>query len=157
MQFFPSSSRVSTCLYGCTTWTLTKHVEKKLDSNYTRMLRAVLNKSWRQNPTKQLLYSHLPRITKTIQVRWTRHVGHCWRRRDKLKSGILQWTPSHGRAKAGWPARTYIQQLSADIGCTLEDLPGMMDDREGLWERVREIHAGGVTWWWWFLTALLFL
>ena len=31
--------------YGCTTWTLTKHMEKKLDGNYTRMLRAVLNKS----------------------------------------------------------------------------------------------------------------
>ena len=27
---------------------------------------------------------------------------------------ILLWTPSHGWAKAGWPARTYIQQLCAD-------------------------------------------
>ena len=26
-------------LYGCTTWTLSKRMEKKLDSNYTRMLR----------------------------------------------------------------------------------------------------------------------
>ena len=25
-------------LYGCTTWTLTKRLEKKLDGNYTRML-----------------------------------------------------------------------------------------------------------------------
>ena len=25
-------------LYGFTTWTLTKHIEKKLDSNYTRMV-----------------------------------------------------------------------------------------------------------------------
>ncbi len=33
-------------LYGCTTWTLTKRLEKKLDGNYTRMLRAILNKSW---------------------------------------------------------------------------------------------------------------
>ena len=32
-------------LYGCTTWTLTKHLEKKLDGNYARMLHAVLNKS----------------------------------------------------------------------------------------------------------------
>ena len=52
-------------LHGCTTWTLTKHMEKKLDGNYSRMLRAILNKSWRQHPTKQ----HLPPITKTIQVR----------------------------------------------------------------------------------------
>ena len=42
-------------LYGCTTWTLTKRMEKKLEGNYTRMLRAVLNKSWRQQPTKNQL------------------------------------------------------------------------------------------------------
>ena len=50
-------------------WTLTKRMEKKLDGNYTRMLRAVLNKSWRRHPTKQQLYSHLPPIIKTIQVK----------------------------------------------------------------------------------------
>ena len=40
-------------LYGSTTWTLTKRMEKKLDGNYTRMLREILNQSWRQHPTKQ--------------------------------------------------------------------------------------------------------
>ena len=45
-------------LYGCTTWTLTKRLEKKLDGNYTRMLRAILNKSWRQHPTRRQLYGH---------------------------------------------------------------------------------------------------
>ena len=138
-------------LYGCTTWTLTKFMEKTLDSNYTRILWAILNKTWRQQPTKQQLYSHLPPIMKTIQVRWTRHLGHCWRRKDELISNILLWTPSHGRAKAGWPARTYIQQLCADTGCSLEDLPGVMDDRDGWWERVREICAGSTRWWWWKL------
>ena len=39
-------------LYGCTTWTLTKRLKKKLDGNYTRMLWAILNRSWRQHPTK---------------------------------------------------------------------------------------------------------
>ena len=29
---------MSMLLYGCTTWTLTKRMEKKLDGNYTRML-----------------------------------------------------------------------------------------------------------------------
>ena len=51
-------------LYGCITWTLTKRTEKKFAGNYTRMLRAILNKTWRQHPTKQQLYSHLPPITK---------------------------------------------------------------------------------------------
>ena len=55
-------------LYGCTTWTLTKWLEKKLDGNYTRMLLAILNKSRRQHPTKHQLYGHLPPITETIQV-----------------------------------------------------------------------------------------
>ena len=79
----------SILLYGCTTWTLTKRLEKKLDGNYSRMLRAILNKSWWQHPTRHQLYGHLPPITKTIQVRQTRHVGHCWRRRDELISDVL--------------------------------------------------------------------
>ena len=114
---------VSILLYGCTTWTLTKRLEKKLDSNYTRMLQAIFNKSWRQHPTKHQLYSHLPPITKTIQVRRTRRVGHCWRSRDELISDVLIWAPPYGRAKAGRPARTYIQQLCEDTGCCPEDLP----------------------------------
>ena len=62
-------------LYGCTTWTLTKQLKKQRDGNYTRMLRAIFNKSWRQHPTRHQLYGHLPPIMKTIQVRWTRHAG----------------------------------------------------------------------------------
>ena len=41
---FFQAAVVSILLYGCTTWTLTKRLEKKLDGNYTRMLRAILNK-----------------------------------------------------------------------------------------------------------------
>ena len=74
---FFQAAVVSILLYGCTTWTLTKRLEKKLDGNYTRMLRAILNKSWRQHPTRRQLYGHLPPITKTIQVRRARHAGHC--------------------------------------------------------------------------------
>ena len=117
-------------LYGCTTWTLTKWLEKKLNSNYTRMLRAILNKSWRQHPTKHQLYGHLPPITKTIQVRRIRHAGHCWRSRDELISDVLLWTPTYGQAKAGRLARTYMPQLCEDMGYSPEDLPEAMNDRE---------------------------
>ena len=110
-------------------------MEKKLDGNYTRTLWAILNKSWRQHPTKQQLYGHLPPITKTIQVRRTRHAGHCWKSWDELTSDILLWTSSHGRAKAGQPAETYIQQLCADIECNLENLLGAMDDKDAWWEK----------------------
>ena len=53
--------------------------------------------------------------------------------------------PSYGRAKAGQPAQTYIQQLCEDTGCSPEDLPEAMNDREELRERVRDIRAGGTT------------
>ena len=74
---FFQAAVVSILLYGCTTCMLTKRLEKKLDGNYTRMLWAILNKSWRQLSTRHQLYGHLPPIMKTIQVRQTRHAGYC--------------------------------------------------------------------------------
>ena len=127
---------MSILLYGCTTWMLTKRMEKKLYEQY-----------WRQHPTKQQLYGHLPPIMKTIKIRQTRHAGHCWRSRDKLMSDVLLWTPSHGRAKAGHPVWTNIQQLCTDAGCSPEDLPKAMDDREVWREMVRNIRADSATWW----------
>ena len=67
-------------------------------------------------------------ITKTIKIRWTRHVGHCWRSRDKLISDVLLWTPSHGHAKAGQPVRTYIQQLCGERGSGISMLIAWHDD-----------------------------
>ena len=117
---FFQAAVLSILLYGCTTWTLTKRLEKKLDGNYTRMLWAILNKSWRQHPTRHQLYGHLPPITKTIQVRQIRHAEHCWRSRDGLISDVLLWIPTYGRAKAGRPAQTYIQQQCEDTGVFLK-------------------------------------
>ena len=107
-------------------------------------------KSWRQHPTRHQLYGHQPPITKTIQVRRTRHAGHCWRSRDELIRDVLLWTPTHGRARAGRPVWTYIQQLCEDTGCCPEDLPRAMNDREEWRERVRDIRATSAIWWWWW-------
>ena len=140
---FFQAAVVSILLYGCTTWTLTKRLEKKLNGNYTRMLRTILNKFRRQHPTRHQLYDHLPPITKTIQARRTRHAGHCWRSRDELISDVLLWTPT-------WPGKSRttssnIQQLCEDTGCSPEDLPEAMNDREKWRERVRDIRASGTT------------
>ena len=151
---FFQAAVVSILLYGCTTWTLTKRLEKKLDVNYTRILRAILKKSWRQHSTNHQLYGHLPLITKTIQARRTRHSGYCCWRRDELISDVLLWTPKYGRAKAGRPARTYIQQLCEDTGCSPEDLLEVMNDKEKWRERVRDIRASDTTWWWWWFIVI---
>ena len=37
-------------------------------------------------------------------------------------SDVLLWTSAHGRASVERPTRTYLQQLCADTGCSLEDL-----------------------------------
>ena len=140
---------VSILLYGCTTWTLTKRLEKKIDGYYPKMMRVILNKSWRQHLTKHQLYSHLPPITKTIQVRGTRHARHCWRNKDELTSDILLWTLAYGRAKAGRSAWTYTQQLCENTRWSPEDQSEAMNDEEKWRERVRDIRAGGTTWWWW--------
>ena len=76
---FFQAAIVSILVYGCTTWTLTKRMEKKLDSDYTRMLRAILNKFRRQHPTKQPLYGHLPLLyrytTWTLSKRMEKKLG----------------------------------------------------------------------------------
>ena len=61
--------------------------------------------------------------------------------KDELIRDVLLWNPTHGRAKAGRPARTYIQQLCEDTGCCPEDLPKAMNDREDWRERVWDIRA----------------
>ena len=96
------------------------------------------------------IYIHLYIYMHIYIVRRTRHAGHCWRSRDELIRDVLLWTPTHGRAKAGRPARTYIQQLCEDTGCCPEDLPRAMNDREELRERVRDIRATNAIWWWWW-------
>ena len=48
---------------------------------------------------------------------------------------------TYGRAKAGRP---YIQQLCEDTGCSPEDLPEAMNDREKWRGRVKDIGANGM-------------
>ena len=97
---FFQAAVVSILLYGCITWTLTKWLEKKLDGNYTRMLRAIMNKSWQQQPTRHQLYGHLPPIMKTIQVRWTRHARTLLEKQERAH----KWcTPMDPRI---WPSKS---------------------------------------------------
>ena len=126
-----------------------RQLHKNAASNIEQVLAATPHKT----PTVR---SPAP-ITKTIQVRRTRHAGHCWRSRDELISDVLLWTPTYSWAKSGQPAQTYIQQLCEDTGCSPEDLPEAMNDREKWRERVKDIRASGTTWWlwwWWNMVAV---
>ena len=79
--------------YGCTTWTLTKRMEKKasrqLHNNAARNIEQVLAAAPHNAAAVRSLTTH----HENIQVRRTWHVGHYWRSRDELISDVLLWTP----------------------------------------------------------------
>ena len=107
--------------------TLTQRMKKNLDGNYIRMLRTVLNKSWKQPSSCTVTY--FP-FQKNIQVRPTKHAGFCRRSKDEIQSHILLLTPTHGRASVGRLVKSNIYQLYADTVCSPEDLPKAMDNRD---------------------------
>ena len=53
-------------MYGSETWTLTSKQQKRLDGNYTNMLRRVQNIQWSEHATIQTIYGKLPRITSKL-------------------------------------------------------------------------------------------
>ena len=144
MQFLPGSCCIDTAAwmhYMDTNKTAGEEARRQLHKNAASNLEQVLAATPHKTPTIRPPASY----HKTIQVRQTRHAGHCWRSRDELISDVLLWTTTYGRAKAGQPARTYIQQLCEDTECSPEDLPEAMNDREKWRERVRDIRASGTT------------
>ena len=127
-------------------------MEEKLDGNYTRMPRAILEQVLEAAPNKAASVRSPTTHQENYPFDESDMRDTAGENRDELISDIFLGTPSHGRAKEGRPARTYIQHLCIDTGCSIEDLQGAMDDRDGWRERVREISAGSVTWWWWWHT-----
>ena len=124
---------VSVLLYGCTTWIIMKCLKKKLNGNYTKMLCAVLNKSWKQHPTKQQLYGYLAPISQTIQVRQTTYRAYYWKWKDEHHMRHSLMNPYIWMCQC-WPTNKGLHQLCAATGCRLEDLPRAMDNRDGWWE-----------------------
>ena len=86
----------------------------------------VLNKPWKQHPTKPQPYNHLPPTWKTILVT---HTGHSWRSRDEAISKVL-WTPTHVHTSVGRLAKTYILQVCADNICSLGDWQRAMTETD---------------------------
>ena len=140
---------------GTTIWMhhmdINKMYRKKPNMNYTRRIHTVLKKSNKQHLTKQQLYSHLPPIWKTTQVRQTRHAGYYMRSKEELMTDILLWTPTHWHISVGQPARTNISsvQTSDVVWRTCQEQWMIGTDRAR--ETVRVICAISITWcWWWW-------
>ena len=143
-QFLPGSGHIDTAIwlhYMDANKTAGEEARRQLHKNAACNLEQVLTSTPHKTPTVRPPASP----HETIQVRRPRHAGNCWRSRDELIRDVLLWTPTHGRAKAGRPARIYIQKLCEDTGCCPEDLPEAMKDREEWRERVSDIRATSAT------------
>ena len=105
------------------------------------MLRAALNRSWKDHLTNKELYGNIPLISKAIQQQRLRFAGHCWRSKEELAGDVLLWDPPHGRRTQGRPKMTFINQLMDDTGCLKEELPNAMSDRHGWRKRVLRCRA----------------
>ena len=120
------------------------------------MLCTVLNKSWKQHFIKKQLYGHLHPISQTIQVRQTR-CGALLKEKGRIHKQLpLMDSSAHGCASVGWSGKNYLHQFCVGTRCNLEDLPEAMDDKDGWWERVRELRVVSATLWrWWWLLLLV--
>ena len=92
MQFLPGSGHIDTAIWGHymdANKTAGEETWRQLHKNATCNLEQVLAATPHKTPTVR----HLAPITKTIQVRRTRHAGHCWRSRDELMRDVLYGLP----------------------------------------------------------------
>ncbi|KAI8515423.1 hypothetical protein Bbelb_062360 [Branchiostoma belcheri] len=99
------------------------------------MLRAVLNKTWQQHPTKEELYGDIPAVSELIRQRRTGFAGHVYRNKAELASELILWEPKQGHSKPGRPRMTYIDLLAADVGLPKEFLASAMTDKVDWRER----------------------
>ena len=100
------------------------------------MLCAALNIPWQSHTTNEKLYEKMPRITQSIRQQRMRFVGHSFRSKEELAGDVLLWQPKHGKQSAGRPKKTYIDQLISDTGCSYQELPAAMGDRDEWRKRV---------------------
>ena len=106
----------SILLYGSETWTIDKSLERRINGCYTRLLRMILNVSWRDHITNVELYKELPKITDVITTRRLRIAGHCIRHDDEVAHDLILWQPTSGKSNRGRKAVTYIDNLKKDTG-----------------------------------------
>ena len=125
----------SVLLYGCETWTVTKKISKSMDGCYTRMLRTVLNVSWREHMTNKDLYGDLPPVTSKITSRRLQFAGHCKRAEGTVVSNLVTWQPTHGKRSQGRPKKNYVELLQEDTGYSIQEIETTMQDRS-VWRAI---------------------
>ena len=136
MKFFPSCGWISTIVWMHHMDASKTHGEKvrwELHKSATCYFKQILEAILHQAMAVWPLNSHLKKYPHQISKTWGTQL--------EKQEGTHKWHSfSFGR-----PARINLHQICADTECRLEDLPRVMNDRNGWGERVREIHAISTT------------
>ena len=134
----------SVLLYGSSTWTLTKKLEKQIDGVYTRMLRMAQNVSWKTHMTNKDLYGSLPKVSEMIRKNRLRIAGHCIRHSEEEAAKVFLWEPTTGHIGRGRRPINYIDILKIDTGLEeTNNLKAVMEDRN-LWKGIVSSARTGV-------------
>ena len=134
-------------LYGCITWMLTKRLEKKLDDNYTRMLRAILTSPGGNTPqSTNYTATCLPsrKLSKLDKPDMQDTAGEA----ETSSSVIYSYGPPHMAEQKQDDQLEHTYSSSVRIRDVA--LKTCQNDKEKWWERVRNIRANDTTWWWWW-------
>ncbi len=99
------------------------------DGTYTRLVMWLQNLSWRNHPMKAEVYGDIP---PTVAWRLASFVGHCFK--CLLTTDVILWRPPC--PTKGRHPLTYPDTISRDIGLSLEDLTGAIEDKPGWHIRV---------------------
>lgn len=104
-------------LFGAVSWTLTKQLERFLDSAYTRLLHYALNVSWDNFTTNQELYGNLEPVSTRLRKRRLAFIGHSHRMRQYAPQplcGLLFWKPRGKFRQGGQACKTFIKMTMKD-------------------------------------------
>ena len=129
-------------LYGSETWSLTRKLEKHLDGTYTRLLRRVKNLSWRDHPTKDLIYGSLRPISLVLRAKRVQFAGHCLRASSEVISSLVLWKPRLEKQRSR--KLTFTDTVCRDTGLNFSDLENAMRDRDSWRQRVESIISTAV-------------
>ena len=123
----------SVLLYGSETWCMTQWMKKRLDGAYTRLLRKVLNISWRLQVPNTELCGRLPRPSTLVTKRRLQLPGHCFRAcgtQYQPASDLVFWQ-SHEKFRTGQGnTLTYIRMLRSDTGLELDEMHKVAMNRD---------------------------
>ena len=129
----------SILLYNSETWTITRNMEIEIDGLYTKLLRRILNISWRDHVTNKELYGDIPSLSSTIRQRRLRFAGHCFRAIDQPVSKLIFWSSKEKRSR-GPGIKTYPKILAEDTGLNSEsEIKNLLGDKHIWRQRVRNV------------------